>query len=340
MEKKPSYLRKLADISTLSLIFIILAVIYIQKTYELWFWKSHPSTAWQAKDVKAKQHTEITPSLLQQLHTDKPDLVIAYYDEDLSWVQELTHLVGHITVYHKGAEKTWPKNLEKLPKTKLTVQHLPNVGRDNHSFLTHIINHYDHMPTRTVFTVADTSMLGRYSTLLHRILNIPFCWKQYPKEKISNYAFYGTPFFHMVPHKKASNWSTITRSPFTPFSTWAEHYLHTPASALNQAEICLWDGMFSAQGEDVTAYPLSLYKKLRTSVSHASTTEDGYFISFTWQMLFPQKHFADHDSPAILNHLKQHPQKSNVSHPSVAPAPLKPTKAPATSSPIPSPSSP
>ena len=330
---KSHLFQKIADLTTLTTIIVILGIIYLQKGYELWFWKNHPSTQWKKKDVLIQEHTEITPSLLQQFHTDKPDLVIAYYNEDLSWVSNLAPLVGHITIYNKDSTKTWPKNLETLPQEKLSLHYLPNVGRDNHSFLTHIIQNYDHMPARTVFTVGNPTLPARYSTLLHRILNIPFCWKQYPKEKISQYSFYGTPFFHMVPHnnKKLASWSPITRSPFTPFSAWAEHYLNATEENLSQADICLWDGMFSVQGTEVTAYPITLYQKLRNSISHASTTEDGYFISFTWQMLFPQKHFSDHPSPAVLKHLKKQNQKPNESHPSADLGQPSPKEAPAKS---------
>lgn len=74
-----------------------------------------------------------------------PDIqvVVARYAEDLSWLRGLG-LPG--LVYNKGLgldPDSLPPGIEVLA--------LPNVGREAHTYLTHIIAHYDALPLYTAF---------------------------------------------------------------------------------------------------------------------------------------------------------------------------------------------
>jgi hypothetical protein len=68
-------------------------------------------------------------------------LVIARYREDLSWLREIGL---PCVVYNKGPElapSTLPPGAE--------VVNLPNVGREAHTYLTHILAHYHELPRHT-----------------------------------------------------------------------------------------------------------------------------------------------------------------------------------------------
>lgn len=75
------------------------------------------------------------------------ELVIARYREDLEWISQLADL--HIHVYDKSS------NLDSLSQPhlpeNLQLTQLPNVGREAHTYLTHIITQYDRMADVTVF---------------------------------------------------------------------------------------------------------------------------------------------------------------------------------------------
>lgn len=75
--------------------------------------------------------------------TSAPDieLVIARFREDLSWLRE----VGlPCRVYNKGPELD-PASLP--PGTEVVA--LPNLGREAHTYLTHILAHYGRLPRHT-----------------------------------------------------------------------------------------------------------------------------------------------------------------------------------------------
>jgi hypothetical protein len=74
----------------------------------------------------------------------KIELVIARYNEDLSWLKKIPKSIK-ITVYNKGND-----NID-FPFIKL-----PNIGRESHTYLYHIINNYDKLADKTIFTQGDS----------------------------------------------------------------------------------------------------------------------------------------------------------------------------------------
>ncbi len=71
------------------------------------------------------------------------EVVVARYREDLSWLRALGL---PCVVYNKGPELD-PATLP--PGTR--IETLPNVGREAHTYLTHILASYDRLPRHTAF---------------------------------------------------------------------------------------------------------------------------------------------------------------------------------------------
>ncbi len=69
-------------------------------------------------------------------------LVVALFNEDPAWINEVPH-DWDVFVYYKGDK---PLN---LPRAK--VIRLPNLGRESHSFFTHIVRHYENLADLTMF---------------------------------------------------------------------------------------------------------------------------------------------------------------------------------------------
>jgi hypothetical protein len=73
-----------------------------------------------------------------------PHLVVARYNENLNWLRRVPRAFG-ICVYNKGGE------VEVPPRDNLTIETLPNIGRESHTYLHHIVENYDHLAAVTVF---------------------------------------------------------------------------------------------------------------------------------------------------------------------------------------------
>jgi len=81
------------------------------------------------------------------------ELVIAAYNENITWAHMYSHLT---TVYVKGELVYVPVNGSQLSR----VVPLPNVGRETHTYLTHIVRNYDSLADVTVFTQGESPTQG------------------------------------------------------------------------------------------------------------------------------------------------------------------------------------
>lgn len=83
------------------------------------------------------------------------EIVIARYKEDIEWVRAYTDIA---TIYNKGDAD--------LPESDFCVISLPNIGREGHTYLSHMILRYESFAERTVFVQAspfehnDTILFG------------------------------------------------------------------------------------------------------------------------------------------------------------------------------------
>jgi hypothetical protein len=71
------------------------------------------------------------------------EVVVARYNENITWVNKIKN--AKITIYNKGTH---------LPPEYNEII-LPNIGRESHTYLTHVINNYDNLADITVFTQGD-----------------------------------------------------------------------------------------------------------------------------------------------------------------------------------------
>jgi hypothetical protein len=74
------------------------------------------------------------------LDPQKMTVVVSGYRADLTWLKEIP---WNYVVYDKGENNLpgWIKNVIKLP----------NVGRESHTYLTHIVGNYDNLSDHTIF---------------------------------------------------------------------------------------------------------------------------------------------------------------------------------------------
>lgn len=78
----------------------------------------------------------------------KPHLVIARYNEDISWIDDRILESFEVFVYNKGS------NLKFQYLNLINVIEIKNVGREAHTYLHHIIENYNSLPEKIIFTQA------------------------------------------------------------------------------------------------------------------------------------------------------------------------------------------
>jgi hypothetical protein len=73
--------------------------------------------------------------------------VIARYGEDVSWTR---YLPGSVIIYNKGKD-----NIQFEMRDNIRIERLENIGREGHTYFSHIIKNYDNLTERVAFLQGD-----------------------------------------------------------------------------------------------------------------------------------------------------------------------------------------
>merc|ERR1719313_995725 len=84
------------------------------------------------------------------------EVVVAHYNEDLSWLSAVPR-DAFVRIYTKGPQ-VHSDHYSIAAQT--AWQQLPNVGRESHTYLNHIVKNYDSLAPWTVFTQAGAPSFG------------------------------------------------------------------------------------------------------------------------------------------------------------------------------------
>lgn len=79
---------------------------------------------------------------------NKPHLVIARYNEDISWIDDTILEIFEVFVYNKGS------NLSHVHSNRFNTIEIENIGRESHTYLHHITENYNSLPEKIIFTQA------------------------------------------------------------------------------------------------------------------------------------------------------------------------------------------
>lgn len=212
------------------------------------------------------------------------EIVVARYNESLSWTLLPIFNKFKYTVYNKGDNDHFEKSLV----TK--VIKLPNVGRNDHTFLYHIIQNYENLAKITVFLPGSTNIpfkLERAKKILRGII----------KSKYKTAYFYGfkTPDvkreFHnfSLNHYAASDPQNFNKNNehalkpcmIRPFYRWYSYFFND-----FHATQYTYGGVFSADKRDIHNCSLEKYNQLLETVSTHSNPEAGHYIERSWGVVF------------------------------------------------------
>ena len=192
------------------------------------------------------------------------EFVISHYKENMDW---LAPVANHCHIYHKGGEV--------IPHFEYRQwQTLPNVGRESHTYLQHIINY---LADITVFLQGQLVKNGNayknisdYITLAQK--NQFTCSHHH-----RNYRMWGII--------KPSHWkhSIIANNTFAKFWQKTFEYPHPPS-----IELC-FGGCFSVTRRLIQQYPITFYKNLIPYVSHSSDPLEDHYFKRLWLSIFTLK---------------------------------------------------
>lgn len=233
----------------------------------------------------------MSPSLnLSSNRVVTAEVVISRYDEAVDWLPEFAGPTP-IVIYNKGTELQLSFGAEQ--------KMLPNVGREGHTFLTHIIENYANLKEVTIF------LQGRIDDLIDPVFAnagsyLPQCMR-YGFSAAALHVYLPMHWKQPFPRHGSAN-ATI--------HSWQLHQglmADSSESMLDYAvrflgclpPLCVVShcGCFAASRDAIWAKPLSFYEALRNTLSHHPNPLEGHYMERMWCYLFSGNRLL----PAALN---------------------------------------
>ena len=211
----------------------------------------------------------------------KWDIVIARYREDISWIRKPEFDCFNKFVYNKGPPDDFGDDTK--------VFNIPNVGRECHTFLYHIVENYDSIADLTVFvpgSCMDELKVTSTKMLLSRVHEsgdtvLPGKW--YSPDvvsvlrnfKIASWSGTNDKNRENLPQKKCR------ASLVSPFGSWFKNHFGNV-----QINVVCFNSMFAVSKSHVRQKPSSHYSLLLNCLNDHSNPEDGHFMERSWQAVF------------------------------------------------------
>lgn len=198
----------------------------------------------------------------------REQVVIARYSEDVRWAESLPAVV-----YNKGLAIATP----------LEQRFLPNVGRESHTFLYHIVNHWNDLADWTIF------VQGRFADHFPCGVRIE--------------QFFDASIDVIVPRLvRCREWDEAGR--LIHWGLWKQKF---EAGSMSPARLSLIDWFrtyielnpneegaliytpganFAVKSECIRRRPLDFYQRMLGSVDHHVDPEEAYYIERGWIYMF------------------------------------------------------
>ena len=195
-------------------------------------------------------------------------IIIAKYNENISWINNIDKK-HTIHIYNKSDENI------SSSRNNTIIHKLQNVGRETHTYLTHIINNYDNLTDLVLFTQGkwDDHQCATYLTDLFKTPN------SFNKQIISfNHDFRLTFYYTSLEKEKDE----------LCLGLWVKKYIESDIDYyLNKdGYFCNLGAIFCIKKENILSRPLEFYKDLLRQVDGYLNPEVGHYFERTWYYIF------------------------------------------------------
>ncbi|KAI9791046.1 MAG: hypothetical protein M1833_001707 [Piccolia ochrophora] len=207
-------------------------------------------------------------------HSPSVQVVVAHYNEDLSWLEPIA---TSCLIYSKGG----PKNSPDHPHLTL-----PNIGREGHTYLHHIVTQYHALPDVTVFLqgrIDDHVSLGANEIIQRAIKTQPGEVTTFPFRELEEFDCWdGIPWEEYPCWEK---WSSMVckNMPKTPGQYFQQY--------VGRGKVPLAVGfqpgaIFAVHKSTIQQYPQSYYRRLLQEfflgdMAHVNP-ETGHYMERFW----------------------------------------------------------
>lgn len=213
----------------------------------------------------------------------KYDMVIARYNETLEWLRnvDLTN-IERVFIYNKNDE---PYKLLFSIHPNVTIVDLPNVGRESHTYLYHIISHYD---TIEKFSQKIIFVQGKFSDHI-KFEELLRCDNFYESmsEQLNT--------FRLFYYKSRLRPNNLNK----PAIEWAKTYIdpHISTWIKNNGFYVRYGACFCVDKRSILSRSYGSYITLISTIDDHANPEEGHFFERFWYYIF-NMHIVNYDLPS------------------------------------------
>ena len=212
------------------------------------------------------------------------EIVVARYNEDLSWTKEYPFNQFKYTIYNKGTNDTFTK-----PSIYRVFQ-LPNVGRCDHTYLYHIVNNYYNLADVTIFLPGSTDSPNKYDRSVSMVNKIEETNETVLSCNIDKNIHNSQYNFELESYSCTNsdnlsinlNSDSVISSDIRPFGKWFETVFTN-----NEENNCIaWNSIIGISKQNIIQKPISFYEKLLKQVDSQDHLETVHFMERSWYAVF------------------------------------------------------
>lgn len=221
-----------------------------------------------------KKITIITTQFKKNNINETTELVVARYNEDLLWLQQIPFEIK-ITVYNKGKDN--------LPifYPNIKVIKLPNIGREAHTYFYHVITNYHNLADRIIFL--QGSPFDHKVNLDLLINGAPTTCKNIVTKYLTNQDCINYSLGYLNHELNNFNWAASTW-PNTRLSdqTFLDFAKNINPNFSEKTEISLvWGAQFAIKKENILCHSIDFHQSLYNYFDHNNPIE-GHYMERLW----------------------------------------------------------
>lgn len=276
---------------------IVLAVVFGVKwgSSSAFSMQSHNDTQTLAATNSVTNAAPSAPRRVRELHRAL-HVVVARFNEDMAWLlRDLPQMCAGFTscavyLYEKGPLHVSPEWHDAARRAGASTSRsiaLPNVGRDFHTYLHYIVEHYGpKLPAVAVFLPGSARSIERKGPMTDAVL------QSLPASEAASSDVYDLAFFDgfAIDTYASSDAANLQFNPETnlqpasprPMGPWRLEHV---GKGMETEGPVGWCGISSATWAAIMARPRELYQRLLATVNTSSSPEATHYLERLWGTL-------------------------------------------------------
>ena len=206
-------------------------------------------------------------------------VIISHYMEDLKWIEDYFPDDFNIYIYTKSNEK---------PNVKRNYIHeyLPNVGRCDHTYLYHIIKHYQNLSDINIFITGSAYSISHKNKCLKSIMN-NLKKDIHPTWDVKGPYIKGMRTFKMkneewcATDKRNKSNCLVKESKFKNLGEFMDNVIQ-----LGDIHKLIWWGVFLVNKDKILQHKKSFYENIIPHLEYGDSIETSHYMERLWGLIF------------------------------------------------------